>query len=137
MLLARDLHHHLVQVPLVSSTGQPAADLIGECLAEFEAPLAPLDLLPRSIMTEHDATGREDLVHVAQAQGKAEVEPNGIADERSRKAVAGVAEGGRCRHPARLSTPTDWRKPAASPQPDGARPTPVQRRALELLEVVV
>jgi hypothetical protein len=40
VLLTRDPHGNLVEVPGVSGTGQPAADLIGECLAELEAPTA-------------------------------------------------------------------------------------------------
>src|SRR3954447_16444736 len=36
---AGDLHHNLVQVPLIAGTGQPAADLVGEHLAELQRPL--------------------------------------------------------------------------------------------------
>src|SRR3954453_17635776 len=37
------------------------------------------------------------LLHHAQAQRKAEVEPNGVADDLARKAIAGVGRlGGRC-----------------------------------------
>src|SRR3954465_15258757 len=39
VLLASDLHLDLVQVPLVSGTGQPAPDLVGEALAELARPL--------------------------------------------------------------------------------------------------
>src|SRR5215213_619840 len=40
VLLASNLHLDLVQVPLVSGTGQPASDLVGEGLAELARPLA-------------------------------------------------------------------------------------------------
>jgi hypothetical protein len=39
MLFTRDLHGNLVEVPRVSGTGQPAADLIGDALAELQRPL--------------------------------------------------------------------------------------------------
>jgi len=46
-------------------------------------------------------------------------EPNGVADDLSREAVAGIARTGRCRHPARLPGSAASRKPAGS-QVDGA-----------------
>jgi len=45
--------------------------------------------------------------------------PNGVADDLSREAVAGVAWAGRCRHPARLPGSAASRKPV-SRQVDGA-----------------
>src|SRR3954471_16561380 len=39
MLLAADHQAHLVEMPFVSRTGQPAPDLVGEALAELAPPL--------------------------------------------------------------------------------------------------
>src|SRR5215213_987471 len=105
MLLTRNLHHDLVQMPLVSSAGQPAADLIGECLAELEAPL------PHGLVAEDDATSRQHLLDHAQAQRKAEVEPDRVADDLGREAVAAVAGGGTGRHSVRLRDPSCPGKP--------------------------
>src|SRR3954469_14292404 len=40
VLLAADYQAHFVEMPLVSRTGEPAADLVGEALAELAPPLA-------------------------------------------------------------------------------------------------
>jgi hypothetical protein len=60
-------------VPFVARTGQPVPDLVGEGLAELARPL------PHGFMVHVDAAGGEHLFHHAQAQRKAEVEPNGLA----------------------------------------------------------
>ena len=62
-------------------------DLIGEALPELQRPL------PHRLMTDLDASGGEHLLDHAQAQGKPEVEPDGMADQFNRKAVAGIARG--------------------------------------------
>ena len=108
MLLACDRHHDLVEVPLVSGSRQPAADLVGEVLAELEAPLE------HGLVADHDAANCQDLVHVAQAEWEAEVESHSMADDLGREAIAGVAGAGRCRHwvqppgPARSGKPTRY-----------------------------
>jgi len=104
--LAPGRHHDLVAVPLVSSRGQPAPDLVRKALAELQPPL------PHGFVADDDAACGEQLIHIAQAQGKAEVEPNGVADDLGREAMAGVAgSGGRC-HPVRLPAPYRCCKPA-------------------------
>src|SRR3954466_14907745 len=91
MLLAADHQAHLIQVPFVARTGQPAPDLVGEGLAELAPPLA------HGFMAHLDAAGGQHLFDHAQAQGKAEVEPDGVADDLAWKAVAGVGGlGGEC-----------------------------------------
>src|SRR5215213_109842 len=105
VLLPRDLHGNLVEMPCVSGTGQPAADLIGDALAELQAPL------PYCLIADQNATSSKDLIHMPQAQRKPKIEPNGMADDLSREAVAGVAGDGRCRHPVRLRDPICPRKP--------------------------
>jgi len=55
----------------------------------------------------------EQLIHVPQTQGKAEVEPDGVADDLGREAIAGLARANwRC-HPARLLASSGWRKPTS------------------------
>src|SRR5215218_5056680 len=98
MLFTRDLHGNLVEVPRVSGTGQPAPDLVGDALAELEAPL------PYGFMADRDAACGEDLVHMPRAQGEAEIESHGMADDLCREAVAGIAGTGR-RHSDRLRDP--------------------------------
>src|SRR3954468_24988563 len=105
VLLASDLHLDLVQVPLVSGTGQPAPDLVGEALAELARPLADC------LMADRDAAGRQHLIHHAQAQRKAEVEPDRVADDLAWKAVAGVGGLGRGCHAGPLPVPTFPAKP--------------------------
>src|SRR5215208_6298958 len=105
VLLPCDLHGNLVEVPGVSSMRQPAADLVGDALAELEAPL------PYGFVADRNAACGEDLVHMAQAQGEAEIEPDRVADDLAREAVAGVAGDGRCRHPVRLRDPICPGKP--------------------------
>src|SRR5919202_4036276 len=84
------------RVPLISGTGQPAPDLSGERLAQLEP------LLPHHLMADRGAASSQDLIHMAQAQGEAEIEPDRVADDLGREAVTGVAgTGGHC-HPDRL-----------------------------------
>ena len=84
MLLSPDHQAHFVEVPFVARVWQLAADLVGEALAELARPL------PHGLMAHEDAAGRQHLLHHAQAQGKAEVEPDGVADDLAWKAVAGI-----------------------------------------------
>ena len=87
MLPACDADHDLIEVPLVSWRRKTSADLVGEALAELHRPL------PHRLMTDVDASGCQHLLDHAQAQGKPEIEPDGMADQVSREAVAGVARG--------------------------------------------
>src|SRR3954470_7536560 len=84
VLLAADHPAHFVEVPLVARAWQPTADLVGEALAELARPL------PHGLMAHVDAAGRQHLFHHAQAQRKAKVEPDGVADDLAGKAVAGI-----------------------------------------------
>src|SRR5215204_866595 len=54
-LLAGNRHLDLVQLPLVSGTGQPAADLVNEGLAELARPL------PHRLMADGDAASGQKL----------------------------------------------------------------------------
>src|SRR3954471_9739794 len=90
---------------LVSRVWQLAADLLGEGLAELETPLA------HNLTAHLDAAGRQHLFHHAQAQGEAEVEPHGVADDLCGKAVAGVGGLGAGCHAGPLPVLTLSAKP--------------------------
>src|SRR3954471_3190735 len=62
VLLAGDLQYDLIQVPLVSGTGQPPPDPVGELLAEPERPL------PHRLVADDDAARRQHLLDHAQAE---------------------------------------------------------------------
>src|ERR671938_2062935 len=103
--LAADADEDLVQVPLVARTRSPPAQLVGEGLAELETPAA--DAL---VGDDHAALGQDQL-HVAQAQAEDVVQPVGMGDDLSRKAVT-VVRVGRVSHPATLAYPASARQPA-------------------------
>src|SRR3954447_11582664 len=100
VLLAADHQAHFIEVPLVSRVWQLAADLVGEALAELARPLA------HGFMAHVDAAGGQHLFHHAQAQRKAEVEPNGVADDLAGKALVGVGGLGCGCHAGPLPVPT-------------------------------
>jgi hypothetical protein len=62
-----DRHRDLIERPFVAGFRQPTPDLVGEGLAELEAPL------PHGLMADHNATSREDLIDMLQAERKAEI----------------------------------------------------------------
>src|SRR4051794_6149286 len=107
VLLARDLDLDLVQVPLVAGTGQPPADLVREALAELERPL------PHGLVADRDAAGGQQLLDHPQGEREAEVEPDRVADDLGREAVAGVGRSGGWRHPG----PIAGSPPARNPSP--------------------
>jgi hypothetical protein len=84
MLPARDADHNLIEMPLVSDGRQPPTDLVGEALAELHRPL------PHGLMADQDAAGGQHLLDHAQAQGEPVVQPNRVADDFSREAVASI-----------------------------------------------
>src|SRR6516165_1885235 len=102
---------------LSPTRGKAATDLIGEPLAELARPL------PHGFMADDDATRGQQLLHHAQPEREAEIEPDGMADDLSREAIPGVAGASRCRHPTRLLTPACRRKRGKARQVDGASST--------------
>jgi hypothetical protein len=70
--------------------------LVRKVLAELERPL------PHALVADDDAARGQHLLDHAQAEGKAEIQPNRMADDLGRKPVAGVAGEGRRCHPIRL-----------------------------------
>src|SRR5438445_9923990 len=93
-------------MPLVANPGQAATDLIGEALAEFARPL------PHGFVADDDAARGQQLLHHAQPERKAEIQPHGVADDLGRKPMALVAGGSVGRHSTRLPTPVSQRNPA-------------------------
>ena len=86
---------------------------LAELLAEFARPLS------HGLVADDDAPFRQHLLHHAQTEREAEIQPNGMADDLGREPVAGVAGAGGCCHPSRLSVPVRPGKPVTR-QVDGA-----------------
>jgi hypothetical protein len=72
--------------------GKPATDSVRDRLAELARPL------PHGLVAHGDAAGGQHLLHHAQAEREPKVEPDGVADDLGREAVAGVGRLGRRRH---------------------------------------
>src|ERR1700722_4917625 len=72
VLLAGDQDDDLIHVPFVAASRGTLANLIGERLAELLPPLA------HGLVRYANPARRQHLLNHAQAQGKPEIEPNGI-----------------------------------------------------------
>ena len=79
---AIDGQHNLIQRPLVSTAGLPTVPLVGESLAELQAPPA------NGLVGDEDAAGGPPFFHVAVAQREPKIQPHGVADDLGRIAVA-------------------------------------------------
>ena len=77
---------HLVQVPLIARPGTPMPELIRIGLAELAAPL------PNGLIRHDDATGEQELFHVAVAETEPEIEPDAMADDVRWKSVILVCQ---------------------------------------------
>src|ERR687898_2484511 len=97
MLLASDLEHDLIEMPFVAGPGQPPADDVGELL--LEAPL------PDRLVADLDAAEGQHLLDHPKAQRESEVQPDRVADQLRREAVAGVEGLGRARHASLIPDP--------------------------------
>ena len=84
MPLAVDAQEDLIEVPSVARFRSPLTELAGKVGAEPEAPL------PDALVRNADPTLGQDQLDLTQAQAEDMVEPDGVADDRSREAVAGV-----------------------------------------------
>src|SRR3954462_9700218 len=84
VLLAGDFDGDLVQMPLVSGTGQTPPDPVSKVLAELERPL------PHTLMADDDAARGQHLLDHAQAEREAEIQPDSVADHLRRETVAGI-----------------------------------------------
>src|ERR1700731_752638 len=92
-------------MPLVANPGQAATNLVGEALAELARPL------PHGFVADHDAARGQQLLHHAQPERKAEIQPHGMADDLGWKPMALVAGASGGRHSTRLSAPVSQRNP--------------------------
>lgn len=85
VLLATDRNDGLIEVPLVAEqTGRAAADLVGEMPPEFLSPK------PDRLMRDHDPTGSQQVLDHSQAEREAEIEPHGVGNDFSGKAMAAI-----------------------------------------------
>src|SRR5260370_15077950 len=92
-------------MPLVANPGQGATNLVGEAVAELARPL------PHGFVADHDAARGQQLLHHAQPERKAEIQPHGMADDLGWKPMALVAGASGGRHSTRLSAPVSQRNP--------------------------
>jgi hypothetical protein len=114
VLYTGDLEHDLIQMPFVARPRQAPTDLVGELLAEFARPL------PHGLVADDDAPGGQQLLHHAQTEREAEIQPDGVADDLGWEPIAGVADASGNRHPTRLLTPVPRRKRDSARKVDGA-----------------
>ncbi len=93
--LTLDCDKHLIQMPLVSRMGTSVTQCFGIPLTKFQAPL------PNRFVGQHDALLGHELFDVTVAEREAVVEPDTVADDFRREAIAFV-EGSRsfCTHTA-------------------------------------
>jgi hypothetical protein len=86
MALTIDRQTHLGQVPLVPWPGTMAPELIGKILPKLPAPLAD------RCMGHHDATGEQELFHIAIAEAETAIQPDPVADDLGWEPVCSSAE---------------------------------------------
>src|SRR3712207_3906643 len=118
MLLASNLEHDLIEMPFVAGPGQPPTDDVSELLAELEGPL------PDRLVADLDAAEGQHLLHHPKAQRKAKVQPDRVADQLRREAVAGVGVLGRARHARLIADPRPSGNPALRQLDDARSRTP-------------
>jgi hypothetical protein len=86
LTLATNRHGEFVEMPRVADRSGPMSKPPGAREAEGLAPGAD------GFVRDGDATVREEVFDVAEAQGEAVVEPDGVADDGGRKSVARIAD---------------------------------------------
>src|SRR6266853_3178678 len=82
VLLAVDGDHHLIEVPLIASGQRGRADAPGDTQAELHRPAS------HRLVSEFNATSRQQLLDHTQAQRKTVIQPHRVADYVGRKSVA-------------------------------------------------
>jgi hypothetical protein len=92
MPFTMDREEDLIEIPLVAGSGTPAPELIGIGLSELQTPL------PNGLVGHENPTGEQELLHIAIAQTKAEVEPDAMADDLCRETVVLIVVRGWCAH---------------------------------------
>jgi hypothetical protein len=86
--LTTNREQDLIQVPLITASRAPATPVIGLGVPERLAPLAD------GFIRHDEATSEQQLFHVAVAAAEAEVQPDAMTDDRSRKPMMFVGVGG-------------------------------------------
>ena len=85
LLVNRD--EYFIQVLLITRPGTPPTQLIGVLLAKLTTPFA------NSFVRDGYTTDEQDLFHIAVAERKAEIEPDGVANDLSGEAMMFVRIG--------------------------------------------
>ena len=85
LALALDVHDQFVQVPGVAQASSPAPERPGVRRTECPTPL------PNRLVGHGDAPLCQEILGVSEAQTKAVVEPDGVADDQRGKPVSVVA----------------------------------------------
>ena len=80
--LTTDADHHFVEMPNAGGTSALAANVGGDRRAELVGPAA------NGLVADVDATFGEQILNVAQARGKTQIEPDGQSDRIGREPVA-------------------------------------------------
>ena len=102
LTLATNRHEEFVEMPRVADRPGPMPEPPGVREAEGLAPV------PNGFVRDGDAAVREEVFDIAEAQGEAVVEPDGVADDGGRKSVARIAaEVNSARSPLKLTMPLD------------------------------
>jgi hypothetical protein len=85
---AIDLKEHFIKMPLVPRPRRFSSLVVSINLAELEAPFSD------RLIAESDTAHREHLFNIAEAQGEAEVQPNGMTDDLGRESMTMVRRDG-------------------------------------------
>ncbi len=81
IMLAVYRNENLIHIPCITKAPLPVPDFICVSLTELQAPLA------NSLIGDNDAPSSKNLFNITEAQRKAEVQPNGMANDLSRIAI--------------------------------------------------
>jgi hypothetical protein len=95
LLFAADFKKHLIEMPFVASLCRASTHLVGILLAEFPAPVS------NGFIGQYNAAGGHELFDITIAEREAKREPDGVADNFGREAIARVVRQiGSCCHAA-------------------------------------
>src|SRR5438034_8644363 len=95
MNAAIDPEEHFIKIPLVPRPRRSSSQVVSIKLAELEAPFSD------RLIAESDTAHRHHLFNIAEAQGEAEVQPDGMTDDLGREAMTMVRRDG-CAHRASM-----------------------------------
>src|SRR5471032_2201298 len=95
--LARDPNDHLVKVPSIARAWAAAPQISRDHGTEFQHPA------PHCFVGHVEPALGQEILNVAVAQGKPEVYPNRVLDDRRREAMSAIRE---MHHAATLSQPS-------------------------------